>query len=111
MTLGRNNKQLLLKQLFWITISFGISLTVSMLLPFLLSLAVSLVVFIVLNMCITRFILRRIGYMEAGKMFDYRFDHTRNSSSLKYYCMSCNTEHRQIACPTCGSKMKRIAPN
>lgn len=33
---------------------------------------------------------------------------TSASSSLKYYCMSCGTQHRQIACPKCGSKMKRV---
>ena len=27
---------------------------------------------------------------------------------LKYYCMRCGEEHREIACPNCGSKMKRI---
>jgi hypothetical protein len=27
---------------------------------------------------------------------------------LKYCCMSCGREHRKIACPNCGSKMKRI---
>jgi hypothetical protein len=27
---------------------------------------------------------------------------------LKYYCMICGKEHREIACPNCGSKMKRI---
>jgi hypothetical protein len=27
---------------------------------------------------------------------------------IKYYCMSCGKEHREIACPNCGSKMKRI---
>jgi hypothetical protein len=27
---------------------------------------------------------------------------------LKYYCMSCGKEHREIECPNCGSKMKRI---
>jgi hypothetical protein len=26
---------------------------------------------------------------------------------LKYYCMSCGKEHKEIACPSCGSKMKR----
>jgi len=26
----------------------------------------------------------------------------------KYYCMSCGTQHKQIACPKCVSKMKRI---
>jgi hypothetical protein len=27
---------------------------------------------------------------------------------IKYYCMSCGKEHREIACPNCGSKMKRV---
>lgn len=27
---------------------------------------------------------------------------------LKYYCMDCGKEHKEIACPICGSKMKRI---
>jgi DNA-directed RNA polymerase subunit RPC12/RpoP len=27
---------------------------------------------------------------------------------LKYYCMICGKEHREIACPYCGSKMKRV---
>jgi hypothetical protein len=27
---------------------------------------------------------------------------------LKYYCMSCGTQHKQATCPKCGSKMKRI---
>jgi hypothetical protein len=27
---------------------------------------------------------------------------------LKYYCMSCGKEHREIACPNCGSRMKRV---
>jgi rubrerythrin len=29
-------------------------------------------------------------------------------SSLKYYCMSCGIQHKQAACPKCGSKMKRV---
>jgi hypothetical protein len=31
-----------------------------------------------------------------------------NQKPLKYYCMSCEKEHREIACPNYGSKMKRI---
>jgi DNA-directed RNA polymerase subunit RPC12/RpoP len=30
------------------------------------------------------------------------------SSSVNYYCMSCGTKHNEVACPKCGSKMKRI---
>ena len=33
---------------------------------------------------------------------------TSNGSSLKYYCMACGTQHKEAACPKCGSKMKRV---
>src|SRR5215469_297442 len=65
-------------------------------------------VFILLNMYMRRVTIRRIGSMGGGAMFGSLFGANQNSSSLKYYCMSCGTEHRQIACPKCGSKMKRI---
>ena len=31
-----------------------------------------------------------------------------NNRGLKYYCMSCGKEHREITCPYCGSKMKKV---
>jgi rubrerythrin len=31
-----------------------------------------------------------------------------SNTSVRYYCMSCGNEHREIACPKCGSKMKRV---
>jgi hypothetical protein len=31
-----------------------------------------------------------------------------NDSKLKYYCMSRGAQHKQVECPRCGSKMKRI---
>ena len=27
---------------------------------------------------------------------------------VKYYCMKCGNEHSEIACPECGSKMKKV---
>jgi hypothetical protein len=27
---------------------------------------------------------------------------------VKYYCMKCGIEHMEIACPKCGSKMKKV---
>jgi hypothetical protein len=29
-------------------------------------------------------------------------------STLRYYRMRCETEHKLAACPNCGSKMKRV---
>jgi rRNA maturation endonuclease Nob1 len=31
-----------------------------------------------------------------------------NDRPLKYYCLRCGKEHREITCPNCGSKMKRV---
>jgi len=30
------------------------------------------------------------------------------SKPLKYYCMNCGKEYREVAYPNCGSKMKRV---
>jgi hypothetical protein len=30
------------------------------------------------------------------------------SKQLKYYCMNCGKEHNEIACPNCGSKMRKV---
>lgn len=48
--------------------------------------------------------IRRIG---AGKGLGI-FNPGIGSGKLKYFCMSCGTQHDQLACPKCGSKMKRV---
>jgi hypothetical protein len=103
-----NNKQFLLNQLVWIGISFGISITISMLVPFPISLVAIFGVFIMLNVYMRRIMIKRMGGQGVGAIFGSTFGSSQNSSSLKYYCMSCGTQHRQIACPNCGSKMKRV---
>jgi hypothetical protein len=108
MSINNNNKQFLMNQIIWIGISFGISLAISFILPFPISLVAIVGVFILLNMYMRRVMIKRIGSMGGGAMFGSMFGANQNSSSLKYYCMSCGSEHRQIACPKCGSKMKRI---
>jgi predicted alpha/beta hydrolase len=54
MSFGNNNKQLVLNQLVWIGISFGISITISMLVPFPVSLFAIFGVFIMLNIYMRR---------------------------------------------------------
>jgi len=100
-----NKKQFLLNQLVWLGISFGISLTIFFLLPFPISLAVIFGVFILLNMYMRRVILKRMNAI-GGSMSSML--NSSNGSSLKYYCMACGTQHKEAACPKCGSKMKRI---
>ena len=103
-----NNKQFLLNQLVWLGISFGISLTISFLLPFPISLAVIFGVFILLNMYIRRVMLKRMNAIGGSMSSTLNTSNTSNGSSLKYYCMACGTQHKEAACPECGSKMKRV---
>jgi hypothetical protein len=107
LSLNNNNKQFLLNQLVWLGISFGISLAISILLPFPISLAAIFGVFILLNMYMRRVMLKRINAISGGSMSSSMIN-TSNGSSLKYYCMSCGTQHKEVACPKCGSKMKRV---
>jgi hypothetical protein len=52
--------------------------------------------------------IKRIGNMGGAAMFGSMFGPSQNSSSLKYYCMSCGTEHRQIACPIAVQRGKEL---
>ena len=93
-------------QLVWIGISFGISITISMLVPFPISLVVIVGTFLLLNFYLRRRMMARMGTSIMGGMFSPTTSY--GSSAVKYYCMSCGTQHKQIACPKCGSKMRRI---
>jgi hypothetical protein len=106
MSFGNNNKQIVINQLVWIGISFGISITISMLVPFPVSLIAIFGVFIMLNLYMRRIMIKRMGGGGGGATFGSMFG--SNQNTLKYYCMSCGTQHRHIACPNCGSKMKRV---
>ena len=104
---NNNNKQIVINQLVWIGISFGISITISMLVPFPVSLLAIFGVFIMLNLYMRRIMIKRMGGIGGGATFGSMFGSNQNTS-LKYYCMSCAMQHRHIACPNCGSKMKRV---
>src|SRR6476659_10574028 len=106
---GYNNKKFLANQLLWLGISLGISITISLLLPFPISLVTIIGVFIVLNFYMRNRMMRNMGIgigrfgmsgsVSSSSMF---------GSTLRYYCMRCETEHKLAACPNCGSKMKRV---
>ena len=102
--MGINNKQFLLNQLIWIGISLGISILISIILPFPISLVVIIGVFILLSMYMRKIMLKRMGTGRVGGIFGSSV----GSDKLKYYCMNCGAQHNQVACPKCGSKMKRV---
>jgi hypothetical protein len=107
---NNNNKQFALNQTIWIGVSFGISIAISMLVPFPLSLFTIIVVFILLNSYIRKRMMKKKG-IGGGTLFGSMSSYSSSmvgDSSLRYYCMNCGIQHKQIACPKCGSKMKRV---
>jgi hypothetical protein len=107
-----NNAQFLLNVMLWLGISLGISLTISLLLPFPISLVTIVGVFILLNLYMRKRMMQRMG-MRGGERVRGAFSSMSSSpmsevNSLKYYCMSCGTQHKHISCPNCGSKMKKV---
>src|SRR5919108_2463036 len=105
-----NNKQFLTYQLKWMGIYMSIGAAIALILPFPVSLLVALGAFFLLNFIRTRRMLKRAGVdikglfrsLSSASMGGVQY------SPIKYYCMSCGKEHKEIACPNCGSKMKRV---
>jgi hypothetical protein len=108
---ANNNKQFLFNQIIWLGISFGISIAISMLVPFPISLVTIMGIFILLNFYMRNRMMRKMG-MGGGMLFGSLSSSSSSlmfgDNSLKYYCMSCGTQHKEAACPKCGSKMKRV---
>ena len=89
-------------------ISFGISIAISMLVPFSISLVTIMGVFILLSFYMRNRMTRKTG-IGGGMLFGSMSSNSMlGDSAVRYYCMSCGTEHKQVACPKCGSKMKRV---
>lgn len=102
---SNNNKQFLVNQIMWLAIWLGISFAISILLPFPFSIVVVIVIFILLNLYLRKKMTERMGI--GGGVGIFGSMSSANDSSLKYYCMSCGRQHKETACPECGSKMKR----
>ena len=108
--MAASNRQFLTNQLIVMAISFGISIAISMIIPFPISLAVIIGVFILLNFYMRNRMMRKMGMgTGGGGIFNSMSSSVAASnSSLKYYCMSCGTQHNQAECPNCGSRMKKV---
>jgi hypothetical protein len=112
--MAASNKQFLANQLMVMAISFGISIAISMLVPFPISLAVIIGVFILLNFYMRNRMMRKMGMGTRGREGGGGIFNSMSSSmaggngSLKYYCISCGTQHKELACPNCGSRMKKV---
>jgi hypothetical protein len=105
-----NDKRFLIYQLKWMSVYIAMGAAIALVLPFPVSLFVALGAFVLLNFIRTRRMLKRAGVDMKGlfRSFSSASMNGGQHTPIKYYCMSCGKEHREIACPNCGSKMKRI---
>ena len=106
--MSSSNKRFILNQIVWLGISLAISLAISMIVPFPTSLVAIIGVFILLNILMRRIMMKRAGIGGGSGRGLFGYGAGGGDSSLKYYCMNCGTQHSKAACPTCGSKMKRV---
>jgi ribosomal protein L44E len=109
--MAASNRHFFANQLIVMAISFGISIVISIIIPFPISLAVIVGVFILLNFYMRNRMMRKMGMGTAGRgIFNSMSSSGAGSSnsSLKYYCMSCGTQHTRADCPNCGSRMKKV---
>lgn len=110
---NNGNKQFLLNQIVRLGIFLGISLIISVLVPFPISLVAIIGVFSLLNLLyMRRRMVKRMGMGMRGGISGSTSSSSSSPSmfgdTLKYYCMSCGTEHKQASCPRCDSRMKRV---
>jgi predicted RNA-binding Zn-ribbon protein involved in translation (DUF1610 family) len=110
--ISNNNKHLFLYTLKWMSLYVAIGFIAALLLPFPASLIGAIGIFMLVNFLRTRLMLKKMGISMRGLFGSLRSSNVSSSSygynSVKYYCMNCGNEHKEIACPKCGSKIKRV---
>ena len=109
---SNNNRHLLLYTLKWMSLYIVIGFISALLLPFPVSLLGAIGGFMLVNFLRTRFMMKKMGISMKGLFGSLRSSDVSpfmyGYNAIKYYCMSCGNEHKEIACPKCGSKMKRV---
>ena len=106
-----DTKRFFVRRLKWSILYVGIGIILVLVLPFPYDLASVLALFILINFLRGRSILKRYGgtggIRDLFGSLSSSISHDNASRPLKYYCMNCGKEHREIACPDC-SKMKMV---
>ena len=122
---NNKNKQIQSNSRIWLIAYMAIGLAISFVVPFPISFVMALLVFFLLNAVRMHIALKRQGVVggikELYKSVSTSFDgdgRNNNGGALggdslaypptKFYCMNCGYEHRENACPKCGSKAVRL---
>ena len=116
---NNNNKQIQTNYWVWLAAYLVIGLAVSFVVPFPLSFGIALLVYFALNAVRMHIALKRQGmsggikdlYKSMSSSLGVSWNNSGANmgySPIKYYCMNCGYEHRENACPKCGSKAVRV---
>ena len=117
-----DKKQMILNELKWMAIFFVAASVIIIFLPFPADLVLALMTFLLLSWYRRYQLSRKLGiknptstiagfeFKKIKELFksNISVSNDDSQSKVKYYCMNCAYEHREIACPNCGSKMKRV---
>jgi hypothetical protein len=95
-------------QLLWMLISIGIAIPIGLLIPFPMSMLVVFIAILAMSYFRINYEMKRAGINSLRQMFRTLSNPQNRYQSLKYFCMSCGHEHREISCPKCGSKIKSV---
>ena len=107
-----DTKRFIIHRLKWLVIFMGIGIILVFLLPFpfdFISIAAGL--FVLMTYLRARSEMKRFGGTGGIRDLFGSFSSSisgNQSRQLMYYCMNCGKEHNEIACPNCGSKMKKV---
>jgi hypothetical protein len=115
---SNSNREFFLYQLKWLGVFMAIGFVIIYLFTFPIDLVMLIIVFVLINIYKRRTMLKKLGVLDDSHEKDIRgffkslfkspASPMYGNTSVKYYCMSCGNEHKEIACPKCGSKMKRV---
>jgi hypothetical protein len=113
MNIDGDTKRFLARRLKWVGLYLATSLILVVILPAPYDLISVFGLFILVNFLRVKGVILK-GHRGKGGIKDLfgslfpSLSGNDRSRPLKYYCMSCGKEHRQITCPSCGSKMKGV---
>jgi hypothetical protein len=109
------NNPAMWNSLIWLSINMAIIIILHIVLPFPISFIVSIIAIFVLFIYRNDMALRKAGMggikgwykSMSSSGFGPRWGTDINGSAyqpLKFSCINCGNEHKEIACPNCGSK-------
>jgi hypothetical protein len=116
---NNGNRQIQTSYWVWFIAYMAIGLAISFIVPFPLSFVMALLLFFLLNTIRMHIALKKQGmpggikdiYKSMSSSLGGRMSNSDSTgmgySQIKYYCMNCGYEHRENACPKCGSKAVR----